>query len=185
MQHLCRKHFITANRASLAILLLQTAATLSFLRNWLISNLAATVLGGKDFENRGRLISEDVLNAQSESVVSPPSVANDNLFIIPLEDVVGIAMLAGLYCRSPGYMVLVNVEDAVEILRSETMLAISASRVPGSVPAEIIKSILSPESHGGVSIADILIMLGHWVRCGSVIHLPFPATWVVPVTRYT
>ena len=87
MQHLCRKHFITANRASLAILLLQTAATLSFLRNWLISNLAATVLGGKDFENRGRLISEAVLNAQSESVVSPPSVANDNLFIIPLEDV--------------------------------------------------------------------------------------------------
>ena len=85
MQHLCRKHFITANRASLAILLLQTAATLSFLRNWLILNLVATVLGGKDFENRGRLISEAVLNAQSEIVVSPPPVANDNLVIIPLE----------------------------------------------------------------------------------------------------
>jgi hypothetical protein len=137
-------------------------------------------LSESGLENRGL--------SRTASTVAASSYDNvDNLYIVPLEDAVVIAMLAALqaYIRSDSRNGLYNVDDAVNILRSDTQLAIGFSRVPGSIPAETIKTILQPTAFGGVSITDTLFILGRWVQYGSSIHMPLPEAWIIPDTPHT
>lgn len=120
--------------------------------------------------------------AQSESPDESPDVPTRTpCRIIPLEDAVIIAALAALqvYCRSNDRTGLFNCAS-VAVLLSSVGIPVFRSSMPGSITASDIEKLLSPTSHCGVGLADILIVLRDWKNHGSILSMPIPPDWVVP-----
>jgi len=111
---------------------------------------------------------------------------SDNYCIVPLEDVLIVVMLAALqvYLRT-GDNGTYSVPKVIELLRSESLLALGRSCVVGSVNETDIGHMLNPSTHCGVGLGDLLVLLGDWQRHGSMLCMTLPTGWVVPCTPLT
>ena len=108
-------------------------------------------------------------------------------FILPLEDVLVFAALAALqvYVRDSSRSGFYEVDAVIAVLKNEACLPVGRSRVVGSIPAATITRLLCPSSHGRVGFADVLVVLGAWMRLGGELSAPTPPGWVVPPTPIT
>lgn len=102
-------------------------------------------------------------------------------FILPLEEVAVLSALAALqvYCRSKDYSGTFSCSDVCEVL-AIAGLAVGRSSMPGSITSKDIEKMLSQNSHAGVGLADVLLLLRDWQNHGSVLHFRLPPEWVIP-----
>jgi len=115
-----------------------------------------------------------------------PAFAGDDTgtyIVLPLEEVAVVAALAALqvYIRSHGDSGVFSSTAVCELLaESSCGLAILRSRMPGSIFSTDVEKLLNPTSHGGVGLADILVLLQDWQYHGKVLNMRIPPDWVVP-----
>ena len=110
------------------------------------------------------------------------------MVILPLEDVLRVALLAAVQVYLQGPITGSFARDAVvALLLQDTRLANGRSRVPGFVTqAEDLESLLAPSSQGRTGIADDLVMLQAFddAESGGPL-LPLPESWVLPSAPLT
>lgn len=118
-------------------------------------------------------------NAHNSMGITIPDFTHD-VYIVPLEEIVVVAALAALqvYARADACTGTFSLDEVYDLLTNEAHLALGRSRVPGSVTSADIAKILSPPTHGGVGIADVLCLLSEWHRNGGVVSLPLPPGWI-------
>jgi hypothetical protein len=145
-------------------------------KNW------KSVFAGFSFQTDGTLeFSADLAKSECPTEFTEVDSSSKTCIILPLEEVAVVAALAALqvYVRSNEYNGTFSCAVVNDLLAS-TGLAVGRSRMPGSISHSGVEKILSPTSHCGVGLADILVFLQDWVDHGKVLHMQLPRDWVVP-----
>ena len=116
------------------------------------------------------------------TLLLPPNASSsqsDTIFLLPLEDLLTVALVAAVqvYLRGGSVTGSFSREAVVEAIKQETLIGIGRSRLPGIVSAAAIEALLSPPSHGRTGFADVLLMLSQM----DLSRLPpLPDSWVLP-----
>lgn len=110
--------------------------------------------------------------------------------IVSLEEALIFVLLAALqvYVRGGKRYErggLFDSDAVIRVLMLETTLAVGCSRVVGSFTKVTLKRLLMPDANELGGIADVLVVLSAWSRCGVALSAPVPPDWIMPPTPIT
>jgi hypothetical protein len=116
--------------------------------------------------------------------------AERNYAIVSLEEALIFVLLAALQvyvrggkrCERDGWF---DSDEVISVLKRETALAVGRSCIVGSLTEADLKRLLVPAANEYGGIADVLVVLSAWSRCGVALSAPVPPDWVMPPTPIT
>ena len=142
-----------------------------------------SVFAGYNFKTDGALTFSFDLAKSECPAFAGSDTASGAYIVLPLEEVAVVAALAALqvYIRSNGDSGVFSSSAVCDLLvESSCGLAILRSSMPGSIFSTAVEKLLNPTSHGGVGLADILVLLQDWQYHGKVLNMRLPPDWIVP-----